>query len=238
MLLVGLKRCALHTQIRQLATLYTHGRIEMYERSMCHLTRFKYAKLSNPTLSVQRLYSTNPEMERKGTTLPRLMWQPRNLDILPIVNFCISYCIIRATIDRSFRLLEFFKGVKQALIVISHALASQNYDALDGMVKERTLKILKHRVDHLTPNQRRMIAIEPELMFVLPKFMTIKRRKDLNETIVEIEVNGIYLTKLDDSMSIVKHVEKHSVYVSYKFERKYKDGTGGLWVARIVNHLK
>lgn len=53
----------------------------------------------------------------------------------------------------------------------------QDYEALNGIVKEKAIKILRHRVDHLTPSQRELLVINYESFVLLPHFLKLRRNK-------------------------------------------------------------
>ncbi|CAL7937015.1 unnamed protein product [Xylocopa violacea] len=141
MLLFKLERCAFYTQIRQLAALHIHGKVQINKKSMYHFTEYKYSNLSNPNLCVQRLCSTNPGNQQKESLKP-FIWQHREIDFA-IYNVLFSYIKIITCVDATFGLMEFLKEAYQALLVISQALAAQNYEALEGLVNGRTIKLIK-----------------------------------------------------------------------------------------------
>lgn len=61
------------------------------------------------------------------------------------------------------------------MIAISTALNMQDYEALNGMVKEKAIKILRHRVDRLTPRQRELLIVDNESLVFLPYFIKLRR---------------------------------------------------------------
>lgn len=63
------------------------------------------------------------------------------------------------------------------MVAISTALNTQDYEALNGMVKEKAIKILRHRVDHLTPKQRELLIVDEESFIFIPYFIKLKRNK-------------------------------------------------------------
>lgn len=63
------------------------------------------------------------------------------------------------------------------MVAISTALNTQDYEALNGMVKEKAIKILRHRVDRLTPKQRELLIVDEESFIFIPYFIKLKRNK-------------------------------------------------------------
>lgn len=62
-------------------------------------------------------------------------------------------------------------------MTISTALNMQDYEALNGIVKEKAIKILRHRVDRLTPKQRKLLIVNNESLVFLPHFIKLRRNK-------------------------------------------------------------
>lgn len=60
-------------------------------------------------------------------------------------------------------------------MVISEALSKQNYEALDGIVSPKAIKVLKHRVDRLTPSQQELLNINPQVFGFLTRSLSSKR---------------------------------------------------------------
>lgn len=231
--LVRLEKCAFHTQIRQLITYGTCGSSPV-KRSAGFQDRVKCSYLNLSNLGAYRSINTNPQRRFEDFHLPPLMWQKSPMVLFPLFNICTSYLIIRTTIDRDFRLKEFVNGARQAITVISNALATQNYDTLDGIVKERSIKILRHRVDRLTDSQRQLIGVDPSKLLSIPGLMAIRRTKG-NETIVEIDLLGVNVRDIDEKMLDMNAIR--FIFCCYTFQRKYADGVGGAWIAKVVNHV-
>lgn len=63
------------------------------------------------------------------------------------------------------------------MVAISTALNTQDYEALNGMVKEKAIKILRHKVDRLTPKQRELLIVDEESFIFIPYFIKLKRNK-------------------------------------------------------------
>lgn len=56
-------------------------------------------------------------------------------------------------------------------------MSKQNYEALDGIVNPKAIKVLKHRINRLTPGQQELINIDPELFGFFVRSLSLKRMK-------------------------------------------------------------
>ncbi|XP_017879282.1 m-AAA protease-interacting protein 1, mitochondrial [Ceratina calcarata] len=233
LLLVRLERCAFHTQMRQLVTLRMCSRA-LVKTDAAFRDRVECNNINLSNLGAYRSINTNPQRRSEDFHLPPLMWQKTPMSLFPLFNICMSYLIIRTTIDREFRLKDFVNGARQAISVISNALATQNYDMLDGIVKERSIKILRHRVDRLTQTQRELISVDLNRLLSIPGFMTIRKTKG-DETIVEIDLLGVNVRDVNENTLNASPIR--FIFCYYTFQRKYADGVGGAWTAKVVNHV-
>ncbi|KAF3430479.1 hypothetical protein E2986_05984 [Frieseomelitta varia] len=137
-----------------------------------------------------------------------------------------SYLYIKRTIDHEFNNETIMQGIKQAILVISEALSKQNYEALDGIVSPKAIKVLKHRVNHLTPSQQELLSINLDFFGFFTRSLTSKRIKGSKDVLVEIAVHGMTMIGIP--------VERESyIYICYVFQRKYKNGMGGPWIVKL-----
>ncbi|XP_076642036.1 uncharacterized protein LOC143352897 isoform X2 [Halictus rubicundus] len=138
----------------------------------------------------------------------------------------------------------------KAIKIISEALTLRNYENLHGLVDEITIEIIKKKVDGLASAQRRLITVsDAGLTWYVNYSLGVKdgRVSDC-DYILEISQLGYYLPGLQDSqnsdnverrMFITENgVEKLGLMVfNYTFQRNYKNGIGGPWMATVVNHF-
>ncbi|XP_076276069.1 uncharacterized protein LOC143206995 isoform X2 [Lasioglossum baleicum] len=137
-----------------------------------------------------------------------------------------------------------------AIKLISEALTLRNYENLHGLVDEIAIEIVKKKVDGLASAQRRLIAIsDASLTWYVNYSMGVKdgRVSDC-DFILEISQLGYYLPSTpgsDESQNVEKRmfvtengVERLGLMVfNYTFQRNYKNGIGGPWIATVVNHF-
>lgn len=135
MLLFSLKKCASRAQMCQLVT---HN---IYSKNLM--------KMQKPCF---HSIGTNKSV------VPRLMYDFK-FDNITKIELYFCYLILRFNIDNDFKWNEFIMGAKQAITIVTHALAEQKYDLLDGMINKRALKVLKCRVDLLTPEERKLLPV-------------------------------------------------------------------------------
>lgn len=212
--------------MQQFVMLHMHNRSQVKIKTIYYWTESKCTNLMNPNFSIHRSMCTS-QKQKEDVRLPPLMWKRKEDRGFSILQMLQAYYYLRSTVDKEFRFIEFVQGVRQAIEVISNALATQHYDALDGIVTETAIKILKDTVESLTQNQRTLIGIQTKNILVMPELIKIK--EDNNETMVEIGINGFYFKSIEIS-------EYYLLSFNYIFQRIYINNEGGAWIARLVNH--
>ncbi|XP_076620185.1 m-AAA protease-interacting protein 1, mitochondrial isoform X2 [Colletes latitarsis] len=254
MLSLVFKKCAFHTQMRSFTTLLMCSRKQDKKKLIHYWTEFECMNTINLNPPVRyRPFASTP---KEKINLPRLMDVP--IYIEPALSLWSSQFFLRIympfTIDREFSYQEFHRGAKQAIKIVSHALANENYEELDGLVEDKTLEILKQNVSRLTPEQRNLIAVHENWMLELVPYNTsIKRDKDKdNNFIIEVLYFGVYMIPLNiPTNDSPKHeIEKvfqsilpmqmrqgYPIVCNYTFQRNYVNGAGGSWIVTMVNHF-
>ncbi|XP_003490622.1 uncharacterized protein LOC100747853 [Bombus impatiens] len=220
-MLFRLKKCVLPIQMRQLVMFHTNNTAQLKIKTIYHLREPKYSNIINPSLNVRRLLHS----ENQSRLPPLMFGYPKQWNFFEAMQL---YFILNSSIDPEFRIQDFIIGAHQALIAISTALNMRDYEALNGMVKEKAIKILRHRVDRLTPRQRELLLIDDESLVFLPYFIKLRRNKDNNDAVVHIGIQGLFTKSFLDRDSYV--------YIHYIFERMYKNGVGSEWIVRLVSH--
>ncbi|XP_012173584.1 uncharacterized protein LOC100645158 [Bombus terrestris] len=220
-MLFRLKKCVLHTQMRQFVIFHTNNKTQLKMKTIYHWGEPKYSNIINPSLNIRRLLHS-----KNQNSLPPLMFgYPKEWNVFETMQL---YYIFYSSIDPEFRLQDFMRGAHQAMVAISTALNTQDYEALNGMVKEKAIKILRHKVDRLTPKQRELLIVDEESFIFIPYFIKLKRNKDSNNAVVQIGTQGLFLKNILDMGSYV--------HIHYIFERMYKNGVGSEWIVRLVSH--
>ncbi|XP_012136531.1 uncharacterized protein LOC100883021 isoform X2 [Megachile rotundata] len=115
------------------------------------------------------------------------------------------------------------------------------------MVQERTLKLLKRRVDLLSEQQRKLLAIDISKNYPIPAFfiydVNTRESKDESEKILDITVAGWQKRNdyIEDKIRMleegpIKHIGRNTLTYIYVFRRKYINGTGGPWMAKLISY--
>lgn len=207
--------------MRQFVMFHTNNTTQLKMKTIYHWGESKYSNIINPSLNVHRLLHS-----RNQNNLPPLMFgYPKEWNVFETIRL---YFMLNSSIDPEFRLRDFMIGAHQAMIAISTALNMQDYEALNGMVKEKAIKVLRHRIDRLTPRQRELLIVEDESLMCFPYFIKLRRNKDSNAAVVQIGIQGIFVKSFLDMNSYV--------HIHYIFERMYKNGVGREWIVRLVSH--
>ncbi|XP_034171573.1 m-AAA protease-interacting protein 1, mitochondrial isoform X1 [Osmia lignaria lignaria] len=239
MLLFQLERCIFHIQMRPLVTLNIRNKYHTKMKRSLHWIELKYNNLKNSSFSMYKLIHTNLERKEKESRLPSLMWHRGSVKPAPIASFLYSI-FIRSTVDQDFRIFPFIAGATQAMSVISNALAAQNYEALNEFVDKRAIKVLKHRVDQLTPEQRRLIAIQPENSLIGIAKIQIIKTTDKNEVILQVTAVAMYSNSQPIDFLIpfyeIRNKLESMFKCAYVFQRRYRKGIGESWIAKLINH--
>ncbi|XP_071862565.1 uncharacterized protein [Bombus fervidus] len=220
-MLFRLKKCVPFTQMRQFVMFHTNNTTQLKMKTIYHWEKPKYSNIINPSLNVHRLLHS----ENQNSLPPLMFGYPKEWSVFETVRF---YFILNKSIDPEFQLRDFMTGVLQAMIAISTALSMQDYEALNGMVKEKAIKILRHRVDRLTPRQRELLTFDVQSLTFLPYFIKLKRKIGSNDAVVQIGIQGLCTKDVTDMKSYV--------HIHYIFERMYKNGVGSEWIVRLVSH--
>ncbi|CAK9825855.1 hypothetical protein ANTRET_LOCUS3792 [Anthophora retusa] len=122
----------------------------------------------------------------------------------------------------------------QAMLVISNALSEQDYETLESLVHERTMKILKSRINNLRPDQRKLIYLEKDKFMCVPGSITLRRKDDMK--VVEVVMLGLYYRG-----EIVKFRPSEEIGIAnYIFQRTYVNTgswTGGPWTVKSITHF-
>lgn len=134
---------------------------------------------------------------------------------------------------------------------MSHLLATQKYEELNGLVEEKTIETLKQSVDLLTEEQRNLIIVAKDHIRIIGPIDINVKMSETNDNEYAIEVSKIvYYTDVantleDDSQEdqnifevITKNIDPKPVIIcNYTFERKYVNGIGTDWIITLANHF-
>lgn len=129
------------------------------------LTSTEAGQCSN--LQLQRYHSEVPIPPDTTENVIDLMDVPveRFLGGRSIFNGIFGWMAIRTAIrsvDPEFDTKDFVRGAAQAIETVSHRLANQEYDGLEGLVTPKAIEILKENIAKMTEVQRGKIAVKRE----------------------------------------------------------------------------
>lgn len=241
---------ALRSQARQFASFLVSSRTRIDRKVIQHSANVNYSDLINQNYRAYNRPFSNATNE--SCFLPPLM----NIPLIKFPSLFYWYkefvfnLYVRQTIDKTFNIQEFSTGAQHAIKIISLALALRNYENLQGLVDEMTIEIVKKKVESLASAQRRLITIcDKTLAWCANYNMTFKdgRVSDC-DFILEISQLGYYVPTMpgaeapDDLnkrlfISNNGEVSLRMMVYNYTFQRNYKDGIGGPWIATVVNHF-
>lgn len=108
-MLFRLKKCVLHTQMRQFVMFHTNNTTQLKMKTIYHWGEPKYSNIINPSFNAHRLlHSANQN------SLPPLMFgYPKQWSLFETMQF---YFILNSSIDSEFRLRDFMIGAHQVYI--------------------------------------------------------------------------------------------------------------------------
>ncbi|XP_014476753.1 PREDICTED: uncharacterized protein C2orf47, mitochondrial-like [Dinoponera quadriceps] len=216
-------------------------------------TKTKVARYNNesnllstslPHLAACRIYSTKRDSESR-VTLPTLVEAaPMAIPsfITPLKLIYLSAFKITPYIDKEFNAAEFLQGAKCASEVISKALASKNFESLEGLVAEDMIEILREKIETLSPNERQLIELNKNdiLFYVLSDIAATTG----NEHSIEITTTCHYIPGFGKAKKekmfrtgFAELTEHAHLVCNYTFTRKYVNNIGGPWIATLVNHF-
>ncbi|XP_029714912.2 m-AAA protease-interacting protein 1, mitochondrial [Aedes albopictus] len=207
----------------------------------------------------RRSYSTEAPDEfpprGRGRTLPKLMDFPEIIwpsIVKSMKNWIMVHFIIRPYFDREFSLPDFVQGAKQALQVVSAALAGGELKTLDGLVDRQTLNDLKHTIGKMSVAQRYDLMVQKEdIYFSFPYqvgvmfdeedeasqkrfveitmvFHVLKGLRGMVERGETIPLNVGVMPEYRDKISIC----------NYRFIKEFTKGVDSDWTVNVVSHFK
>ncbi|XP_058808337.1 m-AAA protease-interacting protein 1, mitochondrial [Phymastichus coffea] len=176
----------------------------------------------------------------------KLLW-PGFINI--IKNLVRYNFVIKAYMEPEFNLSEFLEGSKQALHVISHALAEENYESIQELVSNEAINEIRGRISSLTAEQKQLIAVNKNDIYVIfPHLIGIMfdenraEQKFVEITVVYHSLRGLRneLDRHDDiKMNIQNYPEyaQRSFVSNYRFIREFTKGVESSWTVNKINHF-
>lgn len=182
----------------------------------------------------------------------RFLHEDNKMELYPIAGYPISFSIFfKMTMFWQFRRFmylwklpigsdvtidEFADATKNAQCFVSQALANEDFDSLHELVTEDVLEKLQSKIEKLSPELKRLIAIKEENVH---RYGIVGRAKPKNSTErddILIEAATIYFPEFfsleTDSEKIL--AEPKSYFIShYTFRRREETDP---WIISRINH--
>ncbi|XP_076038830.1 m-AAA protease-interacting protein 1, mitochondrial [Oratosquilla oratoria] len=189
-----------------------------------------------------------------GNTTPDLMdfpWVIYPSILYTLRNWFFVTFIISPYLDREFTTQSFMKGAKQAFVRVSQLLSAGNFEDLNGLVTDDSLKEIKRNYSLMTLKQRLELSSAPEdVFFSFPYQIGIifEEGDDLPQRIfVEITMcfhifRGFedYLSRHEGSIGIQQayNSQDRISVANYRFIREFTSGVEDQWTINVINHFK
>ncbi|XP_021913470.1 uncharacterized protein LOC110826789 isoform X2 [Zootermopsis nevadensis] len=122
-----------------------------------------YQTRNSNITGISRWYSDGREPPREKLPslmdFPEIVW-PNIFKTLR--NWILANLIIRPYFDQEFGLPDFVLGSKQAVECVSNCLSRGDFAALENMVTQDTLQVVKRNISTFTLHQRQELALSKE----------------------------------------------------------------------------
>ncbi|XP_015177155.1 PREDICTED: uncharacterized protein LOC107066745 [Polistes dominula] len=197
-------------------------------------------------------YNENNKEKGDQVSLPQLIPGPINTTFsvpkvfkVPFMQLFVRFI----TKDPEFELPILLTNTKKAASIVSIALANQDYDSLYNLVDNNLLNLLKTRIDTLSDEQRKLIAMNEENITLFMAY-DLKFRRIYNteeKKRVELTLVGHYIPgfnvheffdqKVKDRLERLLILKKQKTFVcNYVFSRDYCDDLESHWIIKHINH--
>ncbi|KAI4497311.1 hypothetical protein M0802_007558 [Mischocyttarus mexicanus] len=210
---------------------------------------------SKENLTIYRNYNSESNENKdfhNNASLPQLIPGPIQVsfNIFTLLKMPFMELLIHLiTGDSEFEVKKITQTSKSAASLVSVALSNQDYDSLNGLVDSDLLDILKVRIDALTEEQRKLIAMEESsIMFSIPYNLNISKISN-TEKIHRVEFsfvshyipgfNAEELIRADGNNKIEKITtlsQKKKFVSNYIFTRDYSADRESYWIITHINH--
>ncbi|XP_035730415.1 uncharacterized protein LOC118445293 [Vespa mandarinia] len=193
---------------------------------------------------IYRNFSQNEKNMRK-IVLPQLIPGPIyitqsffNFIKIQWYEVCIPFIIK----DSDFKIKDIMESVKKAASMVSIALSNKDYDSLENLVDDYVLDILKLKVNTLTEEERKLIAMtEENILLCLPYNIKCSIESEEKKT-VELEfiihyLPGINIKEEIKSQRFINFIKTdHKCVSNYTFKRDYMQDRDTYWTIKHLNH--
>uniref|UniRef100_A0A2M3ZJG9 Putative c2orf47 protein mitochondrial n=1 Tax=Anopheles braziliensis TaxID=58242 RepID=A0A2M3ZJG9_9DIPT len=180
---------------------------------------------------------------------PQLVWPSV---VKTVRNFIMVHFIIRPYFDRDFHLPDFVIGAKQALQVVSSALAGGETKQLEGLVDRVALNDVKQSLSKMSVAERYDIRVDKEdVYFSFPYQVGVmfdESEDDSQKRFVEITMVFHVLRGLKGMIergetvplnigALPEYRDKISI-CNYRFIKEFTKGVESDWTVNVINHFR
>ncbi|KAG4072872.1 hypothetical protein HA402_002615 [Bradysia odoriphaga] len=201
-----------------------------------------------------RQYSTNDD-QRPSAQLPTLMDFPKIVWpslLKTIKNWILVNFIIRPYFDQEFNMPDFVIGTKQAVQVVSTALASGELQSLDGLVSTEAQDELKKNLSVMSVSQRNEVAVNKDDIYFTFPYQVGVIFDESNESVQKrfVEITMVFhvlrgLKEMQDSGNppplnvgmLPEYRDKISI-CNYRFIKQFTQGFESDWTVNVASHYK
>ncbi|CAF0938584.1 unnamed protein product [Adineta steineri] len=171
---------------------------------------------------------------------------------LVMKNF-FSRIIINGYFDSTFAIKPFCDGARQALMVVSHLIANDQFDDLPGFVTQQVINEVKQNYKHLTSQQKQQIPVEEsEIIFSYPYSIGIGMDEQTKTYLVEVSMifhvlknPELYQEEMihatgntaSNMIATMRKMRDNVIVCNYKFLRNMsKNANDDSWIITGLNH--
>lgn len=198
-------------------------------------------------VSRRHIFNTRNEETKFLPLLPGYMH--KSTTVMNILSMIFLRFTTLRLLDPEFTITGYTQIMKDAACKVSKELANENYEALDGLVDETTLNLLKNKIHFLSEEQKSLIAIDSEdIITYSPASIKVTQAElsnDAKSYAVRVEVT-ILIDYMPGYSTIKKmifqeHIEapnierKQDLVANYVFVKDYTEDGGSDWTIGYVN---
>ncbi|CAD6201255.1 GSCOCG00000056001-RA-CDS [Cotesia congregata] len=159
--------------------------------------------------------------------------------------------VMQSQIDKEFDMHEFADGSKQAVEMVSHTLAAEDYDSLQGLVTPDVIQKLRYKISTLSEAQKQLIPVKKEEIYgMFPYTIDIVSKGDEGRERLFVEITMTYyclkgfgeMQKRGEipplQMGLMPEYREKIFLVNCRFSREYTENvSSSSWVINQYNEL-
>ncbi|XP_034946465.1 m-AAA protease-interacting protein 1, mitochondrial [Chelonus insularis] len=152
--------------------------------------------------------------------------------------------ILSTFYDREFSAEEFFEGSKQALEVVSKAIAVEDFNSLEELVADNVISKIRQSITKLSEAQKQLIPVlKEDILYFIPAKIRINKQNIQEKNVVSAEITMIYYSYRREQDGI-KRVEvtnpksaEQIIISNCRFRREYTDNIPSSWIITMYNQF-